>query len=911
MIWPDLQLEHLAGALGACQLAFAVLAWSRSARHTPTGLQSDPAWRWLSGGSVLQVIELVLWITFTQLRFDSWTWWARGILSALACGRGISVGLAGLVWWGALLTQRSRWTVLLVGAFYGFISPEAALPLLAVGWLALVSSFLWGKQSSISGAMRWLMGGLLAAAGLFQSLRLDPTTLLQHQPSELPLEWSQPELVLFLGQGVSQVAICLCLLLSEEWRRHARWLWAAATISLLVMALAWQAAASHRATNAAAWAEEEALARELRPKVITLRGFPEDVSRPAFAAVVSRLEQAERSSAPVRHYWLWSLRDGLVYHLLDTASLKSNPQLLRIPVGHEFRELPNLALRAVSMRRFESGPFYFDGEKRIGRHVPVVTINASLSVAWLQASYRYQDWQELMSDPRVPAAIGLLYLFGLATLLAAIMRWHLDSQLLHTGMAAAEASSKARTLMAGFVSHELRTPLQIILGEVERLDQVAKEGEAARAYTVIADQSRHLLDLVRDTLDLCALEANSMPLRPVRFSPASLIGSLVSAARPSAEANGLDLQYEISPELPGHAIADAPRLRQIVNNLLNNSIRYTPSGSVRLSARATGDNPLYLIIQVTDTGPGLPLHLLQALGTPFQPGEHGGTGLGLALVQRLARRMGGALAAENQENGGCLMTVRIPLSPAVPDLVDPSHPTSHPVSSGGLNGLRVVLAEDNTLLREVIVAHLRHLGAEVAAFGSATDALCACREGSVDAVLLDVMLPGMDGREAARQLSQVATGPADQAGPKLIIGLSAQHLGEEEVRASGFDLFLIKPVSRAELHAALRPLANSPSGNARVPAQSAEGGSSARMRAIFTQEAPEQLRLLRAAMDRGDKPAVLRLSHYLQGSAYALGDESLRSACARLYLWAQGGDLDGAAALARVEEESVRLLRPV
>ena len=264
--------------------------------------------------------------------------------------------------------------------------------------------------------------------------------------------------------------------------------------------------------------------------------------------------------------------------------------------------------------------------------------------------------------------------------------------------------------------------------------------------------------------------------------------------------------------------------------------------------------------------------------------------------------------AECPATGGSRITVRLPAPRATPTVDMPAARASADPAPDALAGLRVVLAEDNTLVREILQTNLQQLGAEVEAVADGAAALAACRLHAPHAVILDVMMPVINGRKVAQALHAAASG---QLRPQLLVGLSAQALSEEEARADGFDHFFIKPVSRAKLAAVLAPLRPT-AGQVGVPSSPVPAGASpGRLLALFASEAPAQLAALHAAVARQDRPEVGRLAHYLQSSAYALNDEPLRAACAALKNWAEKDrePADGTQPLQRVETELIRLMR--
>ena len=227
----------------------------------------------------------------------------------------------------------------------------------------------------------------------------------------------------------------------------------------------------------------------------------------------------------------------------------------------------------------------------------------------------------------------------------------------------AEEASRQKSAFLATMSHELRTPLNGILGFSELIHHEIDEPSHREYAAIILQSGRHLLDLVNEILDLAKIEAGEIRLqnRPVPLAP--LIAECAAGHRASAETKGLQFTVELADDLPESFVTDPTRLRQILNNLLSNAVKFTPSGTVCLSARRSGPG---LAFAVRDTGPGIAPEYREVIFEKFKQLEnfltrqHGGTGLGLALVKQLTEHMGGQVSLESEIGSGSTFTVYLP-----------------------------------------------------------------------------------------------------------------------------------------------------------------------------------------------------------------------------------------------------------
>lgn len=434
--------------------------------------------------------------------------------------------------------------------------------------------------------------------------------------------------------------------------------------------------------------------------------------------------------------------------------------------------------------------------------------------------------------------------------------------------AVAEETGRIKTAFLAKVSHELRTPLQSILGYSEILQQELTGARAVKQLAALRHHGQLMTRLVNDLIDLSALENGVFRLIEKPTPLAELVQQTVDSLRPRAEAKGLALHLRIDPELPAWIEADAERLRQIVLNLLGNAVKFTAQGRVEVGLRpsTTGATDEFELA-VCDTGPGIPIADQPKLFQPFfrleLTAQQEGSGLGLALVAGLCRSMGGHVEIESAPGEGACFRVRLPLRPAVPD-TDPS-----PVQLDQLlQGQKVLVADDNALVRELFTGYLRSLGAECIEACDGEEALNLARRQLCNAVVLDLAMPRLDGCAVARRLR--ASGSRVR-----IVGVSAHTDAADraEALAAGMDDFLTKPVELTVLGQALATT------HLTVP----EGGAYERMRAQlaprFRAELPAGIARITAALEACDWDELHAAVHHLKNSGLVMGDDRLSTAC--------------------------------
>ena len=376
---------------------------------------------------------------------------------------------------------------------------------------------------------------------------------------------------------------------------------------------------------------------------------------------------------------------------------------------------------------------------------------------------------------------------------------------LSASVRALSAANQAKSDFLAAMSHELRTPLNAIIGFSELMRGEQPEGDQRRVPAEWIEHvfvsGKHLLRLINDVLDLAKVEAGRIDLALDQLDLPLVIEETVASLRPLAEQKGLDLRVE---ELTHTVWADPTRLRQILNNLLSNAIKFTPQGGrVTVAAQLWGDR---VALSVTDTGVGIAPADQRRVFEEFQQvgdqaARQAGTGLGLALTRRLAQAHGGDVELWSRPGEGSRFTVSLPAGAP--------HPEPAPVAPAPGQSTILVI-EDDPGGQQLLRAYLEAAGYHVIGAATGEQGLDLARRIHPAAVLLDVLLPGIDGWEVLRQLKE----DHELAGVPVFM---ATVLDDPEAgRARGADDYFVKPVDRhrllARLAQQLLPAATDPHG---------------------------------------------------------------------------------------------------
>ncbi|HYP01632.1 MAG TPA: ATP-binding protein, partial [Pyrinomonadaceae bacterium] len=401
-----------------------------------------------------------------------------------------------------------------------------------------------------------------------------------------------------------------------------------------------------------------------------------------------------------------------------------------------------------------------------------------------------------------------------------IVRWFGTNTDVDEQRRTAEELREANRLKDEFlatVSHELRTPLTAILGWAHLLrSRQLDEQSATSALETIERNARAQSQLIDDLLDVSRIITGKLRLDVRQVDPASFIESAIEALRPAAEAKNVRIQKVMDTGVVSVA-GDPARLQQVVWNLLSNAIKFTPKGG-RVQVRLERINS-HIEIAVSDTGAGIKPEFLPHVFERFRQADqkttrqHGGLGLGLAIVRHLVELHGGTVRAESPGEGqGATFVVNLPVVPVYQKdkLAGRVHPAAEDTLPSydcpeRLDGLKVLVVDDEVDTRELFRVGIAQCGAEVVTAGSAQEALKAIEEVRPELLISDIGMPGEDGYELIRKVRSL---PAGRGGKIPAIALTAYARTEDRLRAlrAGYQMHISKPVELAELVAVMASL---------------------------------------------------------------------------------------------------------
>jgi len=375
----------------------------------------------------------------------------------------------------------------------------------------------------------------------------------------------------------------------------------------------------------------------------------------------------------------------------------------------------------------------------------------------------------------------------------------------------AEAESTAKSDLLATVSHEVRTPMGAIISMADLLLATELDEKQRHYADTLRQSGRGLLAILNDILDYSKLSAGRFELENTRFDFTEFTASIEEGLTARAAAKGLKSSVEVTKGCPSLLVGDAVRLRQILNNLIDNALKFTQDGSVKVRIGYGADGPdIMMRFEVCDTGIGLSEAQRAKLFEPYTQGnasvgaKYGGTGLGLSIARHLAGMMDGDLNCDSIEDKGSVFWFTVRLRQAAPRR-DAEHESNagapvEAVATAPLKG-HVLIVEDNEINQMLIQAYLDNFGLTHVTAGDGRTALDILGSTPVDLVLMDIMMPEMDGIETTKHIRALETSVAQI--PIIALTANAMRGDRESYLAAGMNGYVSKPLSTSDLFTAL------------------------------------------------------------------------------------------------------------
>lgn len=479
---------------------------------------------------------------------------------------------------------------------------------------------------------------------------------------------------------------------------------------------------------------------------------------------------------------------------------------------------------------------------------------------------------------------------------------------------AALAAVRVKSEFIANISHEIRTPMNGVLGMLELLHRTELSAKQAKHLGTLQSSAQALMAVLDDVLDFAKIEAGKLKVRSDRCDPRALVNEVVELFQARSELKGLSLSSSIADDVPWRVHLDKDRIRQILSNFVGNAVKFTETGSVtlHLGVVAVNDHDCQLKFEVRDTGPGIPQDAISYLFEAFSQVDgsvtrkQGGTGLGLAICRKLAVLLGGTVGVESELGKGSCFWVQVPteLASSTPSLSPSAVPdASQSTTSFAGRGIRILVADDNPINREILGELLTALGCDFDCVDDGHAAVRAVEQRAYSLVLMDCQMPGLDGYEATRQIR------LQEAGARHVpIVAATAHAFESErgkTAAAGMDDHLPKPISMQSLatmiarwvpedlnpkHSAApgigqpplkpeRPEQSATRDRPEKPVLDPEVPRSAAVVRVFKAHVPEQLERIRRAISAASREELAQAAHRLKGSCTMFGAPRMAEIC--------------------------------